>query len=221
MRPDEPQLLPVHGFVLAGGQSSRMGRDKATLPFRGRPMVELAVGKLRSFCAEVSISGNRDDLSGFAPIVAEGRLHTGPVAGIESCLRACREPWALFVPVDVPLMPALLLRRWAQGVLEREQDGCGASFLTVAGQDHPAFCMLRANALPATTQAVESGERRLRNLLWALEAEGAGWLWVCNAEELAGDLLHPEYPHLQLGNWFLNVNTPDELLLAEIGNGPE
>ena len=85
-----------------------MGQDKALLRFRGRPMAEIGVEKLREFCAAVSISGNREDLSGFAPIVAEERLDAGPVAGIEAALKCCREPWAMFIPVDVPMMPTHL-----------------------------------------------------------------------------------------------------------------
>src|ERR1700761_8141432 len=101
-------LLPVHGFVLAGGKSSRMGRDKALLTFRGRPMVEIAVEKLRGFCSAVSIAGNREDLSSFAPVVTETRVDCGPAAGIEAGLQACTELWAMFVPVDVPLVPGEL-----------------------------------------------------------------------------------------------------------------
>ena len=82
--------LPVHGFVLAGGKSSRMGTDKALLEFCGRPLVEIAVEKLREFCAEVSIAGNRDDLSVFAPVAHETRVDCGPAAGIEAGLKAAQ-----------------------------------------------------------------------------------------------------------------------------------
>lgn len=199
-----------------------MGQDKALLRFRGQPMVEIGVEKLREFCAAVSISGNREDLSGFAPIVAEERLDAGPVAGIEAALKCCTEPWAMFIPVDVPMMPTDLLRRWAKTVLALEKSGCGASFLSLWGREQPAFCMLHQSAFAPVLEAIASGERKLRNLYpTSKTAPGEGWLWVCEAEELTADMLHPEYPHQQLSTWFCNLNTPDELLQAEIGSGPE
>ena len=111
---EQDAKVPVHGFVLAGGKSSRMGEDKALLRFCGRPMVEIAVEKLRGFCEEVTIAGNREDLAGFAPVVRESRTGVGPAAGVEAGLGAARQEWAMFLPVDVPLVPEELLRRWAQ-----------------------------------------------------------------------------------------------------------
>ena len=73
--------LPVHGFVLAGGGSTRMGEDKALLRLGGRPMVAIAVETLRSLCENVSIAGNRPDLSGLAAVVLETRKGCGPAAG--------------------------------------------------------------------------------------------------------------------------------------------
>ena len=46
-------------------------------------------------------------------------MDCGPAAGIEAGLRRARQEWAMFVPVDVPLVPGELLRRWAEEVLQR------------------------------------------------------------------------------------------------------
>ncbi len=71
-------------------------------------------------------------------------------------------------------------------------------------------------------EAIEAGERKLRSLLWTLEQRQDGeWLWVWNVDELAADLLHPEYPDVQLSHWFRNINTPEEWLDAEARDGPE
>ena len=96
-----------------------MGTDKALLELGGAPLVEIAVEKLRTFCEHVSVSGNREDLARFAEVVPETRTGEGPAAGIEAGLRAAREDWAMFVPVDVPLVPAELLRRWCEEAQQR------------------------------------------------------------------------------------------------------
>jgi molybdopterin-guanine dinucleotide biosynthesis protein A len=190
------QPLPVHGFVLAGGKSSRMGVDKATLLFCGRPMIEIAVEKLRSFCAEVSIAGNRDDLAGFATVVHETRLESGPAAGVEAGLRAAKQDWVMFLPVDVPLVPADWLQRWAEDVLHQSDRGLQASNLFVE-VNQPAFCMLRRECAESFSQGLESGERKLSRLL-----------------RLSG--LHETYePSSANSRWFLNINTPQDLAEAE------
>lgn len=196
--------LPVHGFVLAGGKSARMGSDKARLPFLGRPMVELAVEKLRGFCAEVSIAGNRADLGEFAPVVPETRLETGPAAGIEAGLAASRQPWSIFLPVDAPLVPARLLRRWSEAVLAGQ--GLAASYLRCGGSQ-PTFCMVRAYCRERLSAGLDQGCRRLEELL---KIAGGGGIWVCDAQDLAEVADQRSAAH-----WFTNINTPQELVLAE------
>lgn len=201
-----PVPLPVHGFVLAGGRSSRMGEDKALLRFCGRPMVEIAVEKLRGFCAEVGIAGNREDLAGFAPVVREARVEMGPAAGVEAGLGVAIQPWAMFMPVDVPLVPGELLRNWAEAVLAL--DGVSASYLH-CGRDQPAFCMLRRECLGRFFEALEAGERRLGTLL---DLASGGFLWRYDVDDLYGE----SGPALEISErWFKNVNTPEELAEAE------
>jgi molybdopterin-guanine dinucleotide biosynthesis protein A len=169
-------------------------------------MVEIGVEKLRGFCAEVGIAGNREDLGEFAPVVREGRVNVGPAAGIEAGLSAAGQPWVMFIPVDVPLVPGELLRRWAERVLAR--DGVVVSHLR-CGRDQPAFCMLRRECRERFSRALDGGERRLELLL---HQASEGFHWVCDLEELYGE----EYPAVETSDrWFLNVNTPQELAEAE------
>jgi molybdopterin-guanine dinucleotide biosynthesis protein A len=204
---DVASKLPVHGFVLAGGKSSRMGEDKALLRFGGKPMVEIAVEKLRAICAEVGIAGNRDDLAAYAPVVQEMRSDVGPAAGVEAGLRAATQPWVMFVPVDVPLMPVDLLRRWAAEVVSLP--GLSASNLYYE-RNQPAFCMVRRECAERFSAALESGERRLSQLL---RRAGEGGHRVHDLSELYAE---HDYPVEQASDrWFANVNTPEDLMRVE------
>ncbi len=195
----------MSGFVLAGGLSSRMGTDKALLEFCGRPMVEIAVATLRDFCAEVSVAGNRDDLERFAPVVHEVRIEAGPAAGVEAGLRAATEDWAVFVPVDVPLVPAALLQRWVSAVIERD---CAASYLVVNGNKQPTFCAVRRECVGTFSAALDGGERRLAEILRRVP----GGCWCCDvAECVEGALIPAEEMELL----FSNVNTPEDRAAAE------
>ncbi|MGD0648131.1 MAG: molybdenum cofactor guanylyltransferase [Acidobacteriaceae bacterium] len=206
-----PARLPVHGFVLAGGKSSRMGEDKALLRFCGRPMVEIAVEKLRGFCAEVTIAGNREDLGEFAPVVRETRTGVGPAAGIEAGLRVASAEWALFIPVDVPLVPAELLRRWAEEAL---RVGMTVSFLGVA-RKQPAFCLLKRERRGSFSKSLDGGERRL-DVLLNRSAEADGYASRMYDEHDLYGRIGEGGPELKtLERWFKNVNTPEDLAEAE------
>jgi molybdenum cofactor guanylyltransferase len=204
-------LLPVHGFVLAGGKSSRMGVDKALLPFCGRPMVEIAVEKLRGFCAEVWIAGNREDLGEYAPVVREARMEVGPGAGVEAGLGAARQDWVMFVPVDVPLVPGELLRRWAE---EAMRVGISVSFLGIGGKQ-PAFCLLKRERLGAFSKSLDEGERRLEALLHNSAKADGDDSWMYDEYELYGGAEDPAPDQETLEWWFKNVNTPEDLAEAE------
>jgi molybdopterin-guanine dinucleotide biosynthesis protein A len=188
-----------------------MGTDKALLEFCGRPMVEIAVEKLRGFCAAVSIAGNRDDLARFAPVVREARLEAGPAAGIEAGLAACAQAWAMFVPVDVPLVPGELLKRWCEEALRVNMT---VSYLGITHKQ-PAFCLMRCERLASFTRVLDEGERRLEVLLNRTAEADDSASWMYDAYDIYG---YPDYrgPDDQtLERWFLNVNTPEELTTAE------
>jgi molybdopterin-guanine dinucleotide biosynthesis protein A len=207
-------LLPVHGFVLAGGKSTRMGRDKALLKLGGQPLIKIAVAKLRTFCADVSSAGNRDDLAGYAAVVKEERTDAGPAAGVEAGLKASTQPWVLFVPVDAPLVPEAVLRSWAAAVLQEAEAGCGISFLIANRERQPAFCMLRRDAAMIVESALNRGERKLWDILAAIDEETTcGWLWAVDTVRFAGE---QEPAASIVSDWFMNVNTPHDWQTAAL-----
>lgn len=96
--------------VLAGGLSSRMGRDKAALPFGGTTLLAFQVNKLLTLGIEdVMISGSEQQIPGARPI-PDLYPHKGPLSGIHACLAAAKEPTVLFLGVDTPLIPPEVLQ---------------------------------------------------------------------------------------------------------------
>jgi molybdopterin-guanine dinucleotide biosynthesis protein A len=102
---DGPQL---HGLVLAGGESRRMGRDKAALELHGRSQVDWAFDLLSRHCERVFVSvrpGQEGDpaRSGH-PTIVDRHTGVGPIAGIAAALAAHPEAAWLVVACDLPLL---------------------------------------------------------------------------------------------------------------------
>jgi molybdopterin-guanine dinucleotide biosynthesis protein A len=97
------------GFVLAGGASSRMGSDKATLAWRGAPLGLRLAELLGTACGRVSIvrreladpAWSLADGRRVASIGAEGGGHRHPLWGIAAALREARSPWAVLCATDL------------------------------------------------------------------------------------------------------------------------
>ncbi len=102
-------------ILLAGGESSRMGRDKALLDFHGKPLWRHMREVLRqSGCRQVLISGSLPDLREGEEATPDVRPGLGPLAGIASVIGAqgdaLSRDWLLVVPVDLPLLSSEALR---------------------------------------------------------------------------------------------------------------
>lgn len=155
----------MHGFVLAGGRSSRMGRDKAFLKLAGKPLIEHAVTKLRRVCDEVSILSSDRRLEEYAPIVPDIHPGCGPMGGMEAALLHPHSwhEWNLFLPVDVPFLPTAYLLMWAQHHWRFEERMMGAfvSFFTVDDVPQPTVAMIHRAVGPFLTQSLERGEYKL------------------------------------------------------------
>lgn len=176
----------VAGVVLAGGGSRRMGRDKALLDWHGRPLLEHQRERLAGAgCATVVTSRA-------APgCIADYFPDRGPLGGIHAVLRACPAAGYLVMPVDMPLMPVVLLR----GLIR-------------AGRVH-RHCYYRRSFLPCYLSAEAALETRITQRLLRGERSLSGLLHALGARALDG------------GNefFFLNTNTPETWRLARTLGG--
>ena len=162
--------MNISAVILAGGKSSRMGRDKAWLEVGGKSLLARQIGIVREFgAAEIFISGRVDvDYSGFGHRVLQDKFpDAGPLAGIECALNSISTPLLLVLAVDLPEMNVKFLRQLAMhctenlGAIPRVNGNIEplAAFYQIAAQPL-AETLLRAGGNAVSTFAercVQSG----------------------------------------------------------------
>ncbi len=108
------RLMNASAVILAGGASSRMGRDKAWVEQDGQPLIARALSTIRGAgVQEVFISGLKGtDYSSLAcPVLFDSEPGRGPLTGIERALEAVNGPLLLVLAVDLPNMTGEFLSK--------------------------------------------------------------------------------------------------------------
>lgn len=159
-------------IVLAGGRSSRFGRDKLAEPIEGRPMLDHVIERVRTVADDIVVVGPRSALPDLRPdidVVDDDRPFEGPLAGVSAGLRAL-DPGVeavLVVGGDMPTLVGDVLRILADGLARHE-----AAVLADDGGPRPLpMAVRRSAAAPAADRLLADGERRLRALLEQLDVE--------------------------------------------------
>ncbi len=109
----------LRGLVLAGGRSTRMGRDKAVLAYHGRDQLQVAFELLGEVAGPNFVSVRADQTSDplrarYAQVI-DGTLGVGPVAGILAALRTRPAAAWLVLACDLPFLDASTLRALIAG----------------------------------------------------------------------------------------------------------
>ena len=183
----------IHGLILAGGQSTRMGTDKALLPIQGKPLLVRLVDQMLSLTEHVTISvgaSGREavyreilgELGEGVSFVLDRYPGCGPMSGLHAGLSAIAEGYVFVMACDMPRLSEELLHQ-----LMVHTDS-GADVIHVSGQ--PFHALYHARTLPRIEEALEQKDYRLMRLLHGLHA------FVVNPRENDGEQL------------FTNLNTP-------------
>lgn len=176
--------MNIRAYILAGGKSSRMGRDKAMLELGGTTLLTRAVKMLRSVPTlqtvdrgvVVTVAGKRDALEGADRSIVDRYPGCGPLGGIEAALddldRVGDADWAFFIPVDMPLLNAdlieALLTTWITAI--ESDDSILACLAEVDGRPQPLVSMVHRTGLGEVRMALDAG---LYKVVPVLKSAGA------------------------------------------------
>lgn len=98
-------------LLLAGGKSSRMGRNKAELCYKGQTFVENSIAKAEKLgIKKMYLSGYDKERTGLE-VVWDIYPEVGPLGGIHACMKKMQTPYCMILPVDVPQIPVELLEK--------------------------------------------------------------------------------------------------------------
>lgn len=140
----------VAAVILVGGKSTRMGQDKATLPYQGKRLVDVVAGVVRS--ADVSTIYVSGEVEGY-PAIPDHVPACGPVGGIASCLMQLEKMYGrlLFIPVDMPCLTPELIQLLVSQPADR---ACHV-------EGHPLPCMVPVQ--PQTMRCTDEVFQSLSN----------------------------------------------------------
>ena len=168
------------GFVLAGGESRRMGRPKWQLVWGGETMLDRQLRLLGSICRSVAVLGPPQNFAGLQlPVFPDELPGRGPLGGIYSGLLRMRTDYGLFLSCDLPFMEARFLEFLARRALE------ACAVVTVPrsrdGNLEPLCAIYRRRAVRAIRASLQAGENMTRAFYPRVPCEVISWREVARA----------------------------------------
>ena len=186
--------IPVTGFVLAGGKSARMGRDKGLLEIGGQTLIQSAVGLLKELTDRVVILGPSERY-GFLdlPVLPDLVPSRGPLSAIYTGLERSGTAVNVFLACDMPLMQATFLRL----LVERAPLADAVLMRLGDGSLEPLCAVYNRSCLPVVKVNYERQRFKLSDLFPELRTL---YLTEADLQDLGLDRMI-----------FTNLNTPGDL----------
>lgn len=186
---------PCRGFVLTGGESRRMGRDKALLPFGEHPLAVWMAKQVETACGTVSLVGDPEKYSGLGfAVLADLLPGQGPLGGIHAALARSEAYANLVVGCDLPYLSVEFLKRLLAIAEETDADAvipespeCGYE---------PLCAVYTLSCRSPIEKALRRGQRKVSDVLASLRIQ------VVSCREWK--------PFDRCGKMFRNLNTPED-----------
>jgi molybdenum cofactor guanylyltransferase len=183
-------------IILAGGDSRRMGRDKAMLPFSNQTLILSVIEAIQPLFSStiLSVRETRPEIN--LPQVCDTQANGGPLVGLVTTLEKITTSWAFVVACDMPFVSPALVKQLAK--LRAQQQ---AIIPVVQGQLQPLAAFYSTSGIPFMRASLALGNKSLLGAIKNMQVS-----YVDEAKLLQSD------PQL---NSFFDLDTPQDLLVAQ------
>lgn len=181
----------MKAIILAGGKSSRMGQDKASMILGGKTVIQHVIDNLSTVFNEIFISGNHSNYPISKGIIKDVTTQKGPMGGIRSALEFCQED--IFVcSCDMPFVSSDLIKNILQKKVENR-----INVVRFGEKIYPVLGIYPLTVLRELKETIENENLRMTSFL---EQQNAHYIDYDEGFE----------------NQLLNINTPENFRNAEI-----
>jgi len=189
---ENPLYQDVTGILLAGGQSRRMGQDKALIELDGELLFTRSLALLQWYFPTVMIAGDRPDLARPGVSAIADLFPGSALGGLYTGLNAAHTEWIFVAPCDMPYPDGRLVEM----LLSQRHDVDAVVPRTPSGYE-PVFAAYHRNCLPHMEEMLRNNEHRIYDFYQRIAIRYLDWYQMPDGWERA----------------LLNLNNPDQLAM--------
>ena len=189
--------IDIEGAILAGGQSSRMGRDKSALVLGGVSVLERVGSSMAPLVGRIRVIGDQVTESRGYAVQPDLRPGLGPLSGIHAALTTAESSTVLVVACDLPFVTTELFA----GLIELLEGGTDAVVPRVSGRAVPVCALYRRACLERLQACLDNRELKAQHFVASLA--------TTYADEDVLERLDPQ------GICLKNINTPEDFERAQ------
>ena len=176
----------ITGVVLAGGQSSRMGKEKSVLLFKEQELIQYSLNALKPYCSTILISSNKEIHNSFSyTTISDFHHQIGPIAGIYSALKNSETDFVMVLPCDSPMVKP----EFVKYLISQIKNDTKAIVPQYASHLEPLFAIYHKSVLGTIEEQINKEDYKLVNLLKKINAQ---------------------LVEVQDCSCFVNINTPED-----------
>lgn len=185
--------MKATGIILAGGKSTRMGKDKSMLSYDNDPLIKRVVNELEAIVDELIIVSNEENKYGFPGTIEVSDLYPGmgPLGGIHAGLTFSTNDYAFITACDMPFFKARLA-----GLLLKMSKGFDIVVPQIGNYLQPLCAVYSKQCLPHAEFCLKQNNKKIVSIYPMVRVNYAG-------ESLIKAVADPE-------KIFFNVNTPKD-----------